>query len=196
EPGSRVALPVLASSAPAAEAASGPSAAPSAPEIPRVLRGPERHRPPQPAGRVVRYRLRYAKLGAAALLGHLDLIRELGRVIRRAGMQVYYTQGFHPKPSMSFGPALSLGVMSLDEYVDVKLVGPPDADAVVERLNGATAGGLRFLGAAPLVDGAPAIGRVLVGARYLVTVADSVVRAHGGPEWFDGKVAEFLASDS
>ncbi|HEY6728188.1 MAG TPA: TIGR03960 family B12-binding radical SAM protein [Polyangiaceae bacterium] len=202
EPLPRVALPMVSAPAPAPaptaapEAGASEPAAASVPEIPRVLRGPERHRPPQPAGRVVRYRLRYAKLGAAALLGHLDLIRELGRVIRRAGMQVYYTQGFHPKPSMSFGPALSLGVMSLDEYVDVKLVAPPEADEVVARLNGAVAGGLRFLGAAPLVDGAAAIGRVIVGARYVVTVADSVVRTHGGPAWFDDKVAAFLASDS
>ncbi|HEU5076263.1 MAG TPA: TIGR03960 family B12-binding radical SAM protein [Polyangiaceae bacterium] len=207
EPSQRVVLPVVAAPPTEAPAPSDPSAPdpsapdpsapdPSAPEIPRVLRGPERHRPPQPAGKVVRYRLRYAKLGAAALLGHLDLIRELGRVIRRAGMQVYYTQGFHPKPSMSFGPALSLGVMSVDEYVDVKLVGPPDAKVLVERLNLAVAGGLRFLGAAAVAEGAPAIGRVIVGARYLVSVADSVVREHGGAEWFDAKVAQFLASDS
>jgi len=210
-PPPRVALPVLGTpaetSAPApaaepapqlaeAEAAALVAAAEAAPAIPRVLRGPERHRPPQPAGKVVKYRLRYAKLGAAALLGHLDLIRELGRVIRRAGMQVHYSQGFHPKPSMSFGPALSLGVMSLDEYVDVKLVAPPEAPAVLERLNGAVAGGLRFLGAAPLVEGALAIGRVIVGASYLVTVADSVVRAHGGAAWFDEKVAAFLAAES
>jgi len=202
EPKPRVALPVVAGEAVVAgQLVVAPEpAAPldpaSPPAIPRVLRGPERHRPPQPAGRVVKYRLRYAKLGAAALLGHLDLIRELGRVIRRAGMQVHYSQGFHPKPSMSFGPALSLGVMSLDEYVDVKLVAPPDAPLVLERLNGAVAGGLRFLGAAPLVEGALAIGRVIVGASYLVSVADSVVRAHGGAAWFDESVAAFLATES
>jgi len=89
-----------------------------------------------------------------------------------------------------------LGVMSLDEYVDVKLVSPPAPGALVERLNGAVAGGLRFLGAAPLADGAPAIGRVIVGARYLLAFADSVVRDHGGGEWFDANVAQFLATDS
>jgi radical SAM-linked protein len=200
EPKPRVTLPLVGE----AMAPVGPAEPPDtvdAPtplevEVPRVALGPERHRPPQPAGRVVRYRLRYAKTGAFALLGHLDLIRELGRVIRRAGMQVFYTQGFHPKPSMSFGPALSLGVMSLDEYVDVKLVGPPASGELVERLNGAVAGGLRFLGAAPLADGAPAIGRVIVGARYLLAFADSVVRRHGGGEWFDANVTRFLASDS
>jgi radical SAM-linked protein len=161
-----------------------------------VRSGPERYRPPQAAGIVVRYRLRYAKTGAAALLGHLDLIRELGRVIRRAGARLFYTQGFHPKPSMSFGPALSLGVMSLDEYVDVKLVAPPDAEQLVNQLNEAAAGGLQFLGAAPLAPKAPAIGSVICGARYLVAIAASTIQGRGGEAWLSAQIETFRAQES
>ena len=88
-------------------------------------RRPGRYRPPQPGGAAQRWRLRYTKRGAAALLGHLDLVRELGRILRRASLLVWYTQGFHPKPDMSFGPALGLGAASLGEYVDVKLIDRP-----------------------------------------------------------------------
>src|SRR4029079_925378 len=66
---------------------------------------PEFYRPPRPGGAPARWRLRFAKLGPAALLGHLDLIRELPRAIRRAGVRLAYSEGFHPKPEMSFGPA-------------------------------------------------------------------------------------------
>ena len=157
---------------------------------------PERFRPPQRSGRVVPYRLRYAKMGAAALLGHLDLIRELGRVIRRAGIRLYYTEGFHPKPSMSFGPALSLGVMSIDEYVDVKLVEPPDSRILLRRLNMAAAGGLEFLGAAPIAPGAPHVGRLIVGARYRVALAAPPVDRRGGEAWLAARVHAFMALDS
>src|SRR5262249_17483235 len=51
----------------------------------RNLHRPERFRPLRPGGAPVRYRLRYAKTGPAALLGHLDLMRELARTLRRAG---------------------------------------------------------------------------------------------------------------
>ena len=35
------------------------------------------------------------------------------RILRRAGLDPYYSQGFHPHPVMSFGPALGLGIPSL-----------------------------------------------------------------------------------
>lgn len=68
-----------------------------------------------------RYRLRYRKLGRAAFIGHLDAMRLLQRMLRRAGCEPIYTRGFHPKPDMVFGPALGLGVMSLGEVVDLRL---------------------------------------------------------------------------
>src|SRR6185312_10979675 len=44
-------------------------------------------RPRVPQGRGGhRYRFRYEKTGAVALLGHLDLIRELPRILRRVGV--------------------------------------------------------------------------------------------------------------
>jgi radical SAM family uncharacterized protein len=72
-------------------------------------------------GEPVRVQLQFTKLGVAALTGHLDLVRQLPRVLRRAGLPVYYTEGFHPKPAIVFGPALPLGVESLGELVEVKL---------------------------------------------------------------------------
>ncbi len=64
------------------------------------------------------YRIRFAKLGRAAFLGHLDLVRLLQRCFRRAGLPLAVTRGFSPKPRVSFGPALGLGVPSLGELVD------------------------------------------------------------------------------
>src|SRR5690606_38243548 len=46
---------------------------------------PEAYRPPQESERQERWRLGFEKLGPAALLGHLDLARELTRSVRRAG---------------------------------------------------------------------------------------------------------------
>ena len=79
--------------------------------------------PSRPAARAQgephRYRLRYTKLGRVAYLGHLDLVRHLPRIFRRAGLELFYSVGFHPKPELSFGPALGLGIPSLGELLDV-----------------------------------------------------------------------------
>jgi radical SAM-linked protein len=159
-------------------------------------KGPERYRPPRPDGDVERWRLRYAKTGASALLGHLDLIRELPRAIRRAGVTMVYTEGFHPKPDMSFGPALSLGVASVDEYIDVRLIGAPTSDALVERLKKAEAGGIHFLGAAKLADHDPAVGRVIRGAEYLIALANKGVEGAGGVAWLQKQVDSFMSRES
>ena len=67
------------------------------------------------------YRIRFAKVGRAAFLGHLDLVRLLSRSFRRADLPLAMTRGFSPKPRISFGPALGLGIPSLGELMDVDL---------------------------------------------------------------------------
>jgi radical SAM family uncharacterized protein len=67
------------------------------------------------------YRIRFAKVGRSAFLGHLDLVRLIARCLRRADLPLAMTRGFSPKPRVSFGPALGLGVPSLGELMDVDL---------------------------------------------------------------------------
>jgi radical SAM family uncharacterized protein/radical SAM-linked protein len=126
---------------------------------------------PQPATRItqadgVRYRLRYTKLGRIAYLGHLDLIRHLPRVFRRAGLEVFYSVGFHPKPELAFGPALGLGIPSLGELLDVKLIDRLAPAELAQRLQAVTLDGVDFLGAASLGDNDRALGRVIVESEF------------------------------
>jgi radical SAM-linked protein len=67
------------------------------------------------------YRIKFAKVGRAAFLGHLDLVRLLARSFRRADIPLAMTRGFSPKPRISFGPALGLGVPSLGELMDADI---------------------------------------------------------------------------
>src|SRR5439155_6405281 len=99
-----------------------PSAAPRSPAGDRETERAERVRLAGHHGAgapYTTYRIRFAKLGRAAFLGHLDLMRLLARALRRAELGLAVTRGYSPKPRMTFGPALSLGVPSLGELVDV-----------------------------------------------------------------------------
>jgi len=71
--------------------------------------------------RAQRVRLRFAKRGEMALLSHLDLMRLLDRAVRRAAIPVSYTGGFHPSPRIVPAHALSLGVTSEGEILDLEL---------------------------------------------------------------------------
>lgn len=88
-----------------------------------------------------RYRVRYKKIGPAAFTSHLDLIRVLPRIFRRLELPLHYSQGFHPKADLTFGPALSLGIASLEEYFDVKIGQEVSLEGFAEQLNGSAPAG-------------------------------------------------------
>ena len=70
---------------------------------------------------VHRVRLQFAKLGKARFLSHLELISLFSRVIRRAGIPIQFSEGFHPLPKIVLGPALPVGIESRAEYMDLEV---------------------------------------------------------------------------
>jgi len=127
--------------------------------------------PPRPAPRPetplrTRVRIRWSKLGRLVALSHLETMHALLRAIRRARLPVAYSQGYHPKPRVSFGPALPVGVESVCEYMDLELVGAVDPADVLSRLSGELPDGLRALDAVVVDPRAPSIGEALRAVHY------------------------------
>lgn len=85
--------------------------------------------------RAVRYRIWHNKEGAAAFLSQLELQTLLERSMRRAGLPLSFSQGFHPMPLISFGRALPVGVESQAEWFSVTLRAFLSADEVMQKLN-------------------------------------------------------------
>ncbi len=69
----------------------------------------------------MRVRFRFAKLGKVRFTSQRDVARMWERALRRAGLPLAYTEGFSPRPQLSFGLALPTGAESLAEYLDVAL---------------------------------------------------------------------------
>ena len=132
-------------------------------------------------GKPIRVRIGYSKLGRAAFRSHLDFVRLLPRMFRRLDLPIYYTQGFHPKPDMSFGPALPLGVASLAEYLDIRLVETPGLDekAIHARLTGASLEDITFFDACVLGPNDGGVSRVIDTARYAVGLPASALEVLG-----------------
>jgi radical SAM family uncharacterized protein/radical SAM-linked protein len=138
-------------------------------------------------GEPSRYRLRYSKLGPATFLAHLDLVRHLPRAFRRAGLEIFYSKGFHPKPGLSFGPALGLGIASLGEWLDVKLVECLDPAELLRRLREVSPPGIEFLRAEALDKGAPSLGQMITEAHYAVQLPEGASAHAGAARWQSGK---------
>lgn len=85
---------------------------------------------------IKKFRLRLSKTGPARLLSHLEWKEALIRAFRRAGLPLVFSQGFHPLPRISFGPALPVGLSSLGEWLDVQCQGTLGVEEVERRLLG------------------------------------------------------------
>lgn len=83
----------------------------------------------------MRLRIRFAKIGKIRFTSHRDTARIWERGLRRAGLPVAYSEGFTPRPRISFGLALPTGYESEAEYLDVEL------DGEAAKLSGLAADG-------------------------------------------------------
>ena len=101
----------------------------------------------------LRVRIRFSKQGDLRLIGHRDLMRCFERLLRRAGLALSFSQGFHPKPRMTFPLALAVGIEGLDEVMEVELAEEVRADELLARIAPQAPAGLGFRGAEVLPEG-------------------------------------------
>lgn len=123
-----------------------------------------------------RVRLRFSKLGKVRFTSHRDTARCWERAIRRAELPVAYSEGFSPRPKVSFGLALSTGHESLGEYLDVDLHAAPaevDLDALPARLDPALPAGVAVQGAAVVQPGTPSLQEAVTSCRWRIEVVDA-----------------------
>ena len=84
----------------------------------------------------MRIRIRYSKLGKIRWTSHRDVARMWERAFRGSISPWRCTEGFSPRPKLSFGLALSTGHESLGEYLDVELrqeAAPPSTSRTCRR---------------------------------------------------------------
>jgi radical SAM-linked protein len=80
-------------------------------------------------------RLSYSKTGPAKYFGHLELKNIILRAIKRAGIQLKFSEGFHPQPKVSFQDALPIGLESEAEHLVLQVATSVQTRSIVERLN-------------------------------------------------------------
>ena len=84
-----------------------------------------------------RMRVQYSKEGPARFLGHIDCMGGLVRALRRSGLPLVYSVGFHPSPKISFGSPIPLGTESDAEYFDIEIEGNISAEDFMESIRAA-----------------------------------------------------------
>lgn len=90
-------------------------------------------------------RIKFQKINVLKFISHLDLCRTMKSAMLRAGVPIWYTEGFNPHPKMVFSLPLSIGTESECEYVDIKITEEMPFDEIKQRLTGALTSDMAIL---------------------------------------------------
>ena len=118
----------------------------------------------------MKIRIKFAKEGAMKFIGHLDIMRYFQRAIRRAGIDVAYSEGFSPHMIMSFANPLGVGLTSEAEYFDLVIHTAYPSQELIDRLNAVMVEGMRVLNVVQVPE------EKASKAMSLVAAADYLVR--------------------
>ncbi len=102
----------------------------------------------------MRLRIKFKKYGPIRFIGHLDVMRFFQKAIRRAGIDVAYSNGFSPHQLMAFAAPLGVGLASNGEYMDIEINSMVSCQDIRERLNHVSVPGIEVLSVKQLPDSA------------------------------------------
>ncbi len=117
----------------------------------------------------IRFRIRYAVGEPYRFAAHLDRVRSFYRSLRRSELPVMYTRGYSPKPMLSFGPPLPVGLVSDGEYLDL-FTSIRYSGNIVRDLGPFLPRGLRIAGSRTILKHRPTLGKIVNLGRYAVRV--------------------------
>lgn len=141
----------------------------------------------------MKVRVKFSKYGIMKFIGHLDIMRYFQKAIRRAGIDIAYSEGMSPHMIMSFASPLGVGLTSDGEYMDIELRTPISSKEAIEALNNAGVEGINVTGFYKIPEDKAN------NAMTLVAAADYTLRFRKGyapkMDWQSG-ISHFFAQKS
>ena len=119
-----------------------------------------------PSERICRLRIQFAKTGSMALLSHLDLMRLLERALRRSGLPISFTGGFHPLPRVQIALALPLGAEADGEWMDMEFTEALDPLQLQQGLQPLLPPGITLLSVAEVPVSSPSLSQEIRAAVW------------------------------
>lgn len=136
----------------------------------------------------MKVRIQFAKYGVMKFIGHLDVMRFFQKAIRRADIDIKYSEGFSPHQIMSFAAPLGVGIESTGEYLDIEVNSMTSTDEIKEALNRVMVEGMEVLTVKQLPDTVKNAMASVAAAGYIVVAAFPV-------DEIERKLADFYTQE-
>ena len=135
-------------------------------------------------------RMKFKKHGCMKFIGHLDIMRYFQKAIRRADIDIAYSEGFSPHMIMSFAAPLGVGLTSEGEYVDLQVNSCASSKAAVDALNSVMVDGMEVVSFKLLPENVKNAMSSVAAADYFVKWREGYV-----PENWEEKFNAFLQKE-
>ncbi len=89
-------------------------------------------------------RIVFDRIGDMKYISHLDTIRFLERLFKKTGITIKHSEGFTPRPKLSFGNPVSLGDETYNELMDAEIISELSNEQILELLNSNSLKGFKF----------------------------------------------------
>lgn len=126
----------------------------------------------------MKIRIKFRKYGVMKFIGHLDMMRYFQKCIRRAGVDIAYSEGFSPHQIMSFAAPLGVGITSDGEYLDIEVNSTKSSKEEVQNLNEVMAEGVEVVSYRRLKDTEKKAMSVVAAADYELRIKDEYEAPH------------------
>lgn len=116
----------------------------------------------------MKIRIKFGKYGIMKFIGHLDMMRYFQKAMRRADIDIAYSEGFSPHQIMSFAAPLGVGITSDGEYLDIEVHSTRSSEEALRALNEVMVEGVQVLEYKLLPEGTPNAMSSVAAADYTV----------------------------
>jgi radical SAM-linked protein len=120
----------------------------------------------------MKVRIKFYKQGPVKFIGHLDIMRYFQKAIRRAEIDIKYSEGFSPHQVMSFAAPLGVGLTSNGEYMDIEVNSMIDTKTLMDRLNAVMVEGIMATYCRVLDERAKNAMSLVAAADYTLTLRE------------------------
>lgn len=120
----------------------------------------------------MKIRIKFKKYGVMRFIGHLDIMRYFQKAMRRADIDIAYSEGFSPHQIMSFAAPLGVGIISDGEYLDIEVHSTKSSKESIDALNAVMVDGMEITEYVALPDDAKKSMTIVAGAEYNVYYKD------------------------
>lgn len=131
----------------------------------------------------MKVRIKFAKSGVMKFIGHLDMMRYFQKAMRRADIDIKYSEGFSPHQIMSFAAPLGVGITSDGEYLDIEVNSTETTEQSIVNLNSAMVDGVKILEYKKLPDHAKNAMSIVAAADYKIYIKDGYENPYSVEEW-------------